>query len=1073
MPNQLAKSGGQPSKPTRYACLWHNNFYLGTATQRNPLHSFLGHIEEEFYGNQPCLIDGENCEISSKLTLIRRPGSSVYNSNTYPAINRFYSWSLFNSNTSQIKVIADTASKIYDVTGPGSSNPTPTALFTKSAGAGSTYFQSVGNTLYFSDGVDTKKIVGSLTSWAASTAFTAGQYIIDTNGNLQLNIGPQTATITNIEIASNVATVFFLPTTPIDGPVGIDLTFTGLTTVTGLNAQTETVTASQNSYQATFNFTHGNVSYTTETGTATTGNGITGSSQPAWQTGLNAITIDGGAQWENRGSQVENWGIVAPANAPTVTQSSAPSLYPVWAANTWYSPSFVIIISGVAYQLTTAGTTAGSMPTFNSTLGATTTDGSAVWTSLGPAAWSASTLYALNAVVEVTFTFYITVGESVPYPPYYILTQVPHTVTLVFQCTTAGTSGSVTPAWTSGPNTTVNDGTVVWTNIGLPQGWPGASQILSLATKILDSNGNVETVQNTGEGGATAPTWATKTGSFTADNNTNSNPDLSWLNSGPYTPANTGNWIYAYSYVNTLTDTVSTASPESAPILVTAGNLAVIQGVGSSDTQVNEIYLWRTVQGGSQLFYLDQISNPGSGQTWIYTDTTPDTGLNELIEAPIDDVNNPPPTGLSALTYHLGCIWGAVNNSVYFSDGPYTTSGNGNEAWNPSNVFVFPATVTRMFPTSSGLIVFTVSDVFIIQGLNTAASPLYSTPFLSNLGLVSYDAFATNGTIVYMYTSDNQVITLDPSSGVSEIGFPIGDQFGPGYGTGTFTPSSAHVTWHISQSQDKGLYVSDFAGTWWRMCPTPSPESGTTWSPKAQTIAGFSSVQSVETSPGTFNLLLGPASSGAILQRNYGVYSDNGTAYPAWAVLGSLVLAQPGQLAMVESLTTDSVAIGTPISLGVQLDEISSYTGLSAVNPNAFGTGYALGNLVSIAGGTGAVYKVSALSGSGVTGLTPVAPGTNYPNTQIGAATTAITGVGTGLTLNTTNGGLFETLASYVQDPTQTEPSLTLYAQRFYLSQTQLPAVCRHLQILINWGTDVVKNELLSLSLYGAWDQEK
>ena len=154
-------------------------------------------------------------------------------------------------------------------------------------------------------------------------------------------------------------------------------------------------------------------------------------------------------------------------------------------------------------------------------------------------------------------------------------------------------------------------------------------------------------------------------------------------------------------------------------------------------------------------------------------------------------------------------------------------------------------------------------------------------------------------------------------------------------------------------------------------------------------------MQSVEVLPGTHNLLIGPQTSGPILKRDYRVYSDNGSAYNAFAVLGSLVLAQPGQIAGPEFITTDSVLIGTPLTLAVQLDEIA---------------------------------PVSA--------------------------------------------GYFETLSACVPDPTELSPSLSVYAQRFYLSQTQEPAMCRHLQIQINWGTDTVKNELLSLSLFGFFEQE-
>jgi hypothetical protein len=102
------------------------------------------------------LIDGLNTEITSKLTLARRPGLSVYNSQTFPAVNAFYSFHTF-AEENTIRVVADTANAVYDATGPN----TKLQLLSKSAGAGQTYFQSVGNTLFFGDGVDLKKWVKS------------------------------------------------------------------------------------------------------------------------------------------------------------------------------------------------------------------------------------------------------------------------------------------------------------------------------------------------------------------------------------------------------------------------------------------------------------------------------------------------------------------------------------------------------------------------------------------------------------------------------------------------------------------------------------------------------------------------------------------------------------------------------------------------------------------------------------------------------------------------------------------------------------------------------------------------
>ena len=1045
MPNELAKKGSQPSRPPKYGVLWNNSFYDGIVTQRNPLRSNAAHIEAEFYGERTeCLIDGLNTEISTKLTLVRRPGSSPYQtttgsyvSDTYPAIDRFYSWHLFNSNTEQIKVLADNTPSssapnlaypngaVYNVPPAGTSIVSPTPLFVKSAGAGKSSFLGVGNTLYLSDGIDNQKIVESLISWTKNTNESAGTYIIDGNNNIQVAIGSQTASVSYAQIIGTVATLFL--TSSLDIPVNTKLNLGTLTVNSGsapANAvtavaawsnTTQTITGVPNSQQVQFTTALGSFNYTpTTAGSVTTGTGETGPGpgQPSWSATPGNVTQDGTAQWLNAGLATENWGIAAPVNAPTVAQIAASTATPGWLPATWYAPLFVISDGANLQQLTFTTTSASpptwktgtSHPTWSTTPGAPTSDNNgspsnpALWTCLGTGAWSAGATHAVGDIIQANYVYYVTTSQPVSYPPYYVLVQTPVHITELFQCTTAGTSGTTPPIqWSPGLGSTTTDGSgatpVVWTNMGTLKTWPGATQTLSLATQVLDTNYNLQNVVSFAESETPGPPlWSAAQGSYTTEPT-----GLTWQNAGPSAQGTTGAWIYAYSYVNSVTDTVSTADPQSVPILITNGNVVTISGIGSFDPQVNEIYIWRTVQGGSTLFYLDAIPNPpvsssGLPGSWSYIDTTPDTGLNELMEAPVDFANNPPPVGISALVYHLERIWGAVNNSVYFSAGPDALVGSGDEAWPPANVFVFPDTVIRMFPTTSGLYVFTTADIYLIQGLGTSSSSFFSTPFMTGIGLSSYDAFAVNGSIVFLYSSDNQILTLDPSSGLSEIGFPIGDQFP----SPTFTALQTQLTWHVSGSADKGLYVSDYADTWWRMCPTPSPETGTVWSPKAQIVSGFSAVQSVETSSGVHTLLIGPPPAGGpILKRDSTVWTDDGTSYPAWAILGSLVLAQPGQTAHTSFFTTDSVKVGTPLTLAVQLDEIAPVTS-----------------------------------------------------------------------------GYFEPLTVYTTDPPQLSPSLSVEAQRFWLSQTEEPALCRHLQVQVNFGLDVVKNELLSLSLFGDWEQE-
>lgn len=1253
-------------------------------TNRNPLRDGGStHLEEKFYGARgDALIDGLNTEVTTQLTMARRPGLSVYNSATWNSPNCFYEFRLFNQNTEQIKVMVDTSTGLYDGTGPS----TQDLIWTKSNGAGQTFMQSVGNSLYFGNGVDNKKWLNTLLTWKPSTAYSLIPYdlntfIVDPNGNIQQLINT-VFDVTFVSITSNVLTITTTANVHATMQIGDSVTFSGLTNATFLNninpyVTQIVITGFTDNFHFTAAFTHANYS-SADSGLGSVligGTPVTGTSQPAWNTNLLGTTNDGTAQWRNRGSELENWGIAPPTSALHLVVTGAES---AWQPNTFYSNSLVVVDSnGNLQKTTTAGKSGTAQPIWNNVLNGTTTDGTVTWTMIQTAAsmvWKAHTQYdpghfliaagggtpclfqlqpfsgvqlggfvntylwntphsgavatvtntyptsngsalansigSLNSLLftgtplgsgaQLAWTTLNGAGESTgttdPFPSYtsnyqlsmqtslvipasgqytftivhedgwfwgfgpgtikvqitdvqvssdiltitcsedissilsvsvsgtfsgltnatflngqtvtitsvsenqftaafshanygptsetsinaiftvttgntptlisgpnvnnYGQTLTPvmgypiisayngispggqqYTDTVVINFPVAGTypveidyaywfhsgqifqmtcngnnivpkpaeSGSTQPVWPSWttslapayPSVTEASGNLTWNNLGPSSDYTWHPSVnYPVTSNIVDTNSNTENPYRAGVSGTTQPTWATAINALTLDN-----PNLTWINQGPAAsgPQGTistfnGGWKYYLALVNTLDNTVS----DVGSVSVSTGNFYAGTGVTITgglpsviDPQADYVAIFRTQDGGETWYLVPGFGNSeytvplNVYETGGYVDIIQDTDLNTLIEAPVDDQNALPPTGIINLTYHLSCIFGSVGNTVYWSTGPATPVGNGINGFSPNNYATFPSLVKCLVPLSYGIIVFTVSDIYLLAGSNTASDPITPVPYLTDIGLLSYNALTVNGSIVYFYSSDGQLLSLEPSSGLSEISFPIGDQIE--IGNGTFAPSTAYVTWHISGTRDKAIVLADGESNWFRMIPTPSPESGLTWCPKATITGGCKAVQSVEVTPGTHYLLVGPSGSGPILYRDYNTNSDNGTPFPAYFTIGSVVLAQPGQLAELEFLTTDSIKVGKPLTLGLLMDEIS---------------------------------------------------------------------------------GSFENLPRSTTDPTELAEPQSLYAQRFYVSQTKEPAICRHFQSRIEWETENAPNELLSFTVFGGYQAE-
>jgi hypothetical protein len=1260
MPNQLGLAGAQPATPTKYAAIYNPRWTSGIWTNRSPLRDATTTRQtEKFYGpSGDALIAGQNTEISEKLTLIRRPGNSIYGTDLWNSVDRFYDFRLFNAATEQITLMIDQADGLYSLNAP--QNPAKTKIWTKSAGAGQTYMQSVGNTLFFGNGVDNKKWLQTLFKWTPNTALNTSTglnpflttFLIDPNGNIQqltAAVLPVAYVYVNNDTVQIIGNINYANVIA----AGDTVTFpkTGMT-ATFLEGQTVTVVQVAGN-QFTFYMVAANYAQTPETSVYATvdpgdGTPTTGTSQPAWSlTAPNAgndfqggTTIDGTAQWTNRGNPVENWGILMPT-APIVPVINGGAV--VYEQSTYYSlVSCVIDSNGNLQQVTRAGLSGSATPKWGTTLGSTTLDGisapgtsqGVIWTMIQSAAqmnWQANTYYptgsflietasgtsclfqstppttpylsgtvsayvfpcphssgppgdfgvgtwnglntyngatnpsgmayptsigssAGQAVGLTGFDFAITpggsgvfewdtinssgqvTGNTNPFPGFnenlFIVAEgaieVPVAGNYTFTVThgdglvwgigggatfvsgstaqnltvagsltsingfpifpagsnlnvtsnsgnawidtytiyfpTAGTypvefnlgrwdknnagltvqiagntipsgqpsggatSGSAEPTW---PAWTVADapgypsvrdplaGRLQWNNIGPAADyvWAAAQHFTLPNTTITDANNNIEAPYRTGYTAASggAPTWNTALDGLTDDN-----PNLIWINLGTSTAPPVGTlttatgWEYAISLVNTLDDTVSNATNLSAIVgpFTDATGVQIPAGAGlpplnQIDPQADFVAIWRTTDGQNTPFLIPSTTTDYTAPVTIslhdyllygYLDTTPDTGLNNLISAPVLGENTPPAAGAINLTYYLNRIFYSIGATAYWTSGPNTPAGNGLNGSSPLNYDEQASLVSRLVPTTSGLFVFTVSDINIIQGNGTAQTPINpAVPLIEGVGLLSYNALDVNGSIIGFFSTDHQFLILDPSAGVTSAGYPLGDQFRLNNGQvgQSWDPSNVYVAWYVN-GEDQGWYVGDGVQGWYRLMATPAPESGNyTWAPYAKIVAGVKALQSIETTPGNHTLLLGPVGTGNILFRDLNVNTDGGVAYPAYAVLGSCVLSQPGQYAVVPFITTESVGTGVPLVIGVLIDEALPY------------------------------YK-----------------------------------------------GPFETLKRWVNDPPNLKPSVSIPAQRFYLSDDTLPASMRSMQIQISWPAQNAPSELLTLTIFGGFIQE-
>jgi hypothetical protein len=265
-------------------------------------------------------------------------------------------------------------------------------------------------------------------------------------------------------------------------------------------------------------------------------------------------------------------------------------------------------------------------------------------------------------------------------------------------------------------------------------------------------------------------------------------------------------------------------------------------------------------------------------------------------------------------------MWMAVGNLLYFSAGPDCVNGDGNQAWPPANVFPFSAPITGLKPTTQGLVVVDSKNLSVVLG-GPQTLTFWVKPLLQNFGALSPNAVTQEDDEIVMYTTQQQLFAFSPTS-KNEVGYNVADLL-----QATFPAGSTHLAIHRS-GQDQGLFICD--GTTNSQRYNMNTEA---WDVLATPAIGLGPIASIDLAVSTPVRTLVTAVGGVIYKRDTTSFSDGGSPYSAFGIVGSVVLSESGEApAVVESIFITSNAVGTTLAVAVLPNEISgSFTSL--INP--------------------------------------------------------------------------------------------------------------------------------------------
>ena len=192
----------------------------------------------------------------------------------------------------------------------------------------------------------------------------------------------------------------------------------------------------------------------------------------------------------------------------------------------------------------------------------------------------------------------------------------------------------------------------------------------------------------------------------------------------------TGTYYYVYTLYDSTTGWESSPSPISTVFTASANTVTVTASVTTADREgVDKKRIYRTITTGEQPFLkVGEIALA----TTSYSDNTGDIALGA--SSPNIADHDPPPTSSYLCCSHLGRVWIASGNQVFYSK-PYQTTLSDLEYFALDRTFTFPGYVTGLLVSPSGsLLVFCPPGVGVWEIRGRTPDEFVSVVYLSSEG---------------------------------------------------------------------------------------------------------------------------------------------------------------------------------------------------------------------------------------------------------------------------------------------------------------------------------------------------